>query len=149
MQVHLTSTDLAALRTGLAFGVLALLLIWETGKPFFSYFRGKWRDRIKHGLKNLLLSAFNSLMIASCFSLAWAKAARWSEEHGGGILQPLAHSPGWHVGLAIVALDFWTYWWHWLNHRIPFFWRFHRMHHSDVFMDVTTANRFHIGEIFF
>jgi sterol desaturase/sphingolipid hydroxylase (fatty acid hydroxylase superfamily) len=39
------------------------------------------------------------------------------------------------------------YWWHRLNHRIPFLWRFHRMHHSDPRMDVTTANRFHIGEI--
>jgi sterol desaturase/sphingolipid hydroxylase (fatty acid hydroxylase superfamily) len=149
MQEYSTSTDLAALRTGVSLGVLALLLIWETGKPFFTYFRGKGRNRLTHGLKNLILSAFNSLMIALCFSLAWANAARWAEEHGLGILQPIAHSPGWHAFLAIMALDFWTYWWHRLNHRIPFFWRFHRMHHSDPFMDVTTANRFHLGEIFF
>ena len=41
------------------------------------------------------------------------------------------------------------YWWHRLNHRVAFFWRFHRTHHSDPRMDVTTANRFHFGEIFF
>lgn len=29
------------------------------------------------------------------------------------------------------------------------FGRFHRVHHSDAYMDVTTANRFHFGEIFF
>lgn len=36
-----------------------------------------------------------------------------------------------------------------LNHVIPFFWRFHSVHHSDNKMDVTTAGRFHFGEIFF
>lgn len=148
MHRHLTLNDLAELRTEAALGVLALLLMWETLKPFFPYFRHKWRERLKHGFKNLILSAINSLTIALCFSIAWAGVARWSEEHGVGILQPVAHSIGWHVALGIVALDFWTYWWHWLNHRIPFLWRFHRVHHSDPFMDVTTANRFHLGEIF-
>jgi sterol desaturase/sphingolipid hydroxylase (fatty acid hydroxylase superfamily) len=46
-------------------------------------------------------------------------------------------------------MDFWTYWWHVMNHKIPFFWRFHQVHHSDREMDVTTASRFHIGEFFF
>ena len=36
-----------------------------------------------------------------------------------------------------------------MNHEIPFFWRFHSVHHSDNKMDVTTASRFHLGEIFF
>ncbi len=36
-----------------------------------------------------------------------------------------------------------------MNHRIQFFWKFHRVHHSDPNMDVTTANRFHTGEIIF
>jgi sterol desaturase/sphingolipid hydroxylase (fatty acid hydroxylase superfamily) len=34
-----------------------------------------------------------------------------------------------------------------MNHRIPFLWRFHRMHHSDPAMDATTGTRFHFGEI--
>lgn len=39
--------------------------------------------------------------------------------------------------------------WHRLNHRIPFLWRFHNVHHTDLDMDVTPAIRFHFGEIFF
>lgn len=35
-----------------------------------------------------------------------------------------------------------------MNHRWPVLWRFHRVHHSDPKMDVTTANRFHFGEVF-
>jgi len=30
---------------------------------------------------------------------------------------------------------------------MPFLWRFHRVHHNDPTMDVTTASRFHTGEI--
>jgi len=48
--------------------------------------------------------------------------------------------------LALVLLDCWMYLWHRANHMIPFLWRFHRMHHSDRHMDVTTATRFHLGE---
>jgi sterol desaturase/sphingolipid hydroxylase (fatty acid hydroxylase superfamily) len=39
------------------------------------------------------------------------------------------------------------YWWHRANHELPFLWRFHRMHHSEPDLDVTTAMRFHTGEI--
>jgi len=30
---------------------------------------------------------------------------------------------------------------------MPLLWRFHRVHHSDLNMDVSTASRFHIGEL--
>lgn len=36
--------------------------------------------------------------------------------------------------------------WRWANHTLPYPWRFHRTHHSDPHMDVTTATRFHLGE---
>lgn len=55
---------------------------------------------------------------------------------------------GW-VGLALdfVVLDLWTYAWHRANHRWPLLWRFHRVHHLDQFLDVTSAVRFHPGEV--
>src|SRR6185503_6617510 len=39
------------------------------------------------------------------------------------------------------------YYWHRLNHRLPLLWRFHSVHHMDPDLDVTTAVRFHFGEI--
>ena len=47
----------------------------------------------------------------------------------------------------IVILDFAIYWWHRLNHKIPFLWRFHEIHHLDNFLDTTSAVRFHFGEV--
>ena len=34
-----------------------------------------------------------------------------------------------------------------LNHKISLLWRFHLVHHSDPDLDVTTAIRFHFGEM--
>jgi sterol desaturase/sphingolipid hydroxylase (fatty acid hydroxylase superfamily) len=34
------------------------------------------------------------------------------------------------------------YVWHRLNHRVPWLWRFHLVHHTDLDLDVSTALRF-------
>ncbi|MFD2204920.1 sterol desaturase family protein [Kiloniella antarctica] len=47
----------------------------------------------------------------------------------------------------ILILDFLIYWWHRLNHEVPFLWRFHEIHHLDDTLDTTSALRFHFGEI--
>ncbi len=49
--------------------------------------------------------------------------------------------------LAFVLLDVSFYYWHRLNHRLGLLWRFHNVHHLDPDLDVTTAFRFHAGEI--
>jgi len=57
----------------------------------------------------------------------------------------MAGWPG--LGLDLLLLDFWIYWWHRLNHRWPLLWRFHEVHHLDEFLDATSALRFHSGEV--
>ncbi len=55
---------------------------------------------------------------------------------------------GWpQLLLDLLLLDFLIYWWHRLNHEVPFLWRFHEVHHLDGFLDTTTAVRFHFGEV--
>lgn len=49
--------------------------------------------------------------------------------------------------LAFLLLDYTNFLWHILMHRIPLLWRFHLVHHSDLDLDVTTAFRFHFGEL--
>ncbi|MEO8415185.1 MAG: sterol desaturase family protein [Ginsengibacter sp.] len=48
---------------------------------------------------------------------------------------------------AVLVLDYTNYLWHILNHKVPFLWRFHLVHHCDPDLDVTTAFRFHFGEL--
>jgi sterol desaturase/sphingolipid hydroxylase (fatty acid hydroxylase superfamily) len=49
--------------------------------------------------------------------------------------------------LSILLLDLTIYWQHRLFHVIPLFWRFHRVHHTDIGFDVSTGIRFHPIEI--
>ena len=51
--------------------------------------------------------------------------------------------------LAFLLMDLSFYYWHVLNHRVPLFWRFHNVHHLDPDLDVSTALRFHFGELAF
>lgn len=49
--------------------------------------------------------------------------------------------------VAFLLLDYTNYLWHILNHKLPLLWRFHVVHHCDPDLDVTTAIRFHFGEL--
>ena len=49
--------------------------------------------------------------------------------------------------IAFLIMDYTNYLWHVLNHKLPVLWRFHVVHHSDPDLDLTTALRFHFGEI--
>ena len=129
--------------------LLFLLLWWETLTPFLPLFQNDSRQRTRHGLRNIGIALLNSGMTALLFVGLWATTANWAAHNGFGFLNWTGAPPLWHALAAVLALDFWTYWWHRLNHRLPFLWRFHRAHHSDAQMDVTTASRFHVGEILF
>jgi sterol desaturase/sphingolipid hydroxylase (fatty acid hydroxylase superfamily) len=135
------------LRSITAVVVLVLLLVWESSAPFGAYFLRNSGDRFRHGLKNLILGILNAVIIGLVFVAVWWTTAEWAQAHGFGLLNWLS-LPGWaHLLGAFLLFDAWMYFWHRLNHRIPFLWRFHRTHHSDPRMDVTTASRFHFGEI--
>ncbi len=127
--------------------LLLLLLAWESFAPFFAFFHNATGERLRHGLRNLTLSVLNAaLIVLTCFGLWWT-VSQWTEENSFGLLHWF-RLPGWaHWAGVFLLLDLWMYAWHRLNHRLPFLWRFHRVHHSDARMDVTTANRFHIGEV--
>jgi sterol desaturase/sphingolipid hydroxylase (fatty acid hydroxylase superfamily) len=53
--------------------------------------------------------------------------------------------PGGIVSLLVPLLifDFFYYWFHRLQHRVPALWRYHRLHHSDTAVNVTTSVRHH------
>jgi sterol desaturase/sphingolipid hydroxylase (fatty acid hydroxylase superfamily) len=133
--------------------VLFLLFLWESVQPFYAYFSRSFKDRGRHAFRNLVVGALNAMLVGVIFVGLWLGASVWAEENRFGLmhwLQDLMSLPYWvHALGAVLLLDAWTYAWHRMNHEIPLFWRFHRVYHSDNKMDVTTASRFHLGEIFF
>jgi sterol desaturase/sphingolipid hydroxylase (fatty acid hydroxylase superfamily) len=133
-------------RAALPVACLLALLAWETAQPYFPLFR-RARERVRHGVANLALGALNVAVVALVFAGLWLAVTEWAAAHRFGLLNALEPPPWLRVTLAVLLLDAWTYAWHRLCHRLPFFWRFHRWHHLDRAMDVTTASRFHTGEI--
>jgi sterol desaturase/sphingolipid hydroxylase (fatty acid hydroxylase superfamily) len=82
--------------------------------------------------------AIGPLIVIPVTAYATGQAPQWRPEVVSG----------W-TGLVsdLLVLDFWIYWWHVANHRLPFLWRFHEVHHLDETLDATTALRFHFGEV--
>lgn len=131
---------------------LILLFLLESVHPFFEFFEGSFKKRGKHFLANVSLGFVNALMNAILFVGLWLWATTWAADHNFGILNWLEVAfpiiEGWpRVVGAVLLFDIWMYIWHRMNHGIPFLWRFHRVHHADPNMDVSTATRFHTGEI--
>ena len=73
--------------------------------------------------------------------------AMWARHQRVGLLNWI-HLPTWAAVIAtFLLMDYAYWWWHWAMHMVPFFWRFHNVHHTDLDMDVSTAARFHFGEM--
>jgi sterol desaturase/sphingolipid hydroxylase (fatty acid hydroxylase superfamily) len=93
--------------------------------------------------RNLSLWLCNSLVSAFIVLPVTFLAVGWGISWRSVVL-----SEGWGGLLVnVLILDLWIYWWHRANHRVPFFWRFHQVHHLDEWLDVTSAVRFHFGEV--
>lgn len=133
------------------FVVMLLLFVWESLHPFYAWFTDGKKGRGRHVFRNLLLGLLNGLVVGAVFVGLWFAVSVWADNAGFGLLHFLEGkmdiTGAWRAILAVLLLDFWMYVWHRMNHEIPFFWRFHKVHHSDNKMDVTTASRFHTGEI--
>jgi len=73
----------------------------------------------------------------------------WAQDRHVGLLNWL-QPPRWIAFVATYLLmDYAYWWWHYANHMVPLFWRFHNVHHTDLDLDVSTAARFHFGEMLF
>lgn len=129
--------------------IIILLLgtfFWVEGR--YPHFRGRF-DRLDHAISNLLIAALNGLLGIVFFAELTLRTIDWAEMNSFGLLR-LIDIGTYKEGIAAFLLfDLWMYSWHVVNHRIPLLWRFHRLHHSDLEMDTTTALRFHPGEIIF
>lgn len=141
------------LRLAFFLGLLALLLGAELAWPRRA---GPMRRSLRWGA-NLPMVAVDALLLrvivplGSLMRLAVplgaAGAAVWADGRGYGLFAQLDWPPLVEGALTFLALDCLIYWQHRAFHQIPTFWRLHRMHHSDVEFDATTALRFHPVEI--
>ncbi len=130
-------------RGGVFFGGLALFLALELMFPY----RKPSVSKARRWFINLGLTAFNSVLLRLVFAGAAVAVSAHVTAHHIGLLHLVELPPWLRLVLTIVFLDFMLWVWHLLNHVVPLLWRFHRVHHTDLNMDVSTATRFHLGEL--
>ncbi len=129
-------------RTAFLFGGLALFLLWEFVLPSMRFSYKKWR----HAGVNIFFTLTTALVNLALAFLLVASAHHVSEIQFG--LLHLFDLPIWlNALIGLLLLDLISaYFVHWVEHKVPFFWRFHIIHHTDKHVDTTTANRHHPGE---
>ena len=130
-------------RVSLLLGMLCLGLLVERLRPL----RRVTQSKMHRVAINLGLAAVGAVVLRFGFFPIVFRVSQQTVENHWGLFSQL-ELPGFvEVLLAILALDYTLYIWHWMNHKIPFLWRFHNVHHVDLDLDVSTASRFHFGEL--
>ena len=105
------------------------------------------QSKLEHVSTNLVIFGGNSVAayLLSTLALLFLSSFVTSEERG--ILYYVQLDPFLHIVVSLILLDLIAYAVHRLYHRVPFLWRLHRAHHSDLDIDATTSLRFHLGEV--
>jgi len=119
---------------------LVLGLVLERSRPH-ERLRPAW------GTNGGLWAVDALVMGAVCGACGWIVAA-WAGREGLGLLVWAGARDGWlAIAIGVIGLDVVSYAWHRANHRVHLLWRFHQVHHGDANFHVTTALRFHPGEL--
>jgi sterol desaturase/sphingolipid hydroxylase (fatty acid hydroxylase superfamily) len=112
--------------------VLEILVPASQREPERSY---RWPTNLGFGLVNAGLLAIAPLSTIS--------AAVWASQVGVGLLNQVA-IPLWvSMGCTLAVYSLASYLVHVLEHKTPWLWRIHRVHHLDTYLDVSTSQRHH------
>ncbi len=129
--------------TPILIGLFIILFIVETKFQLRKRVQNRW----KRMLINFIVSipAFALLRILFIPAMVWLATQNQQWLFG---LNYLYAAPAWiKAVISFLLLDYSNYIWHILLHKLPILWRFHLVHHTDLDLDITTAFRFHFGEM--
>lgn len=129
----------AAVRYYALIASLGLVAVWEAlvpGRRPLPAVAGRWSI-------NLGLTLLLSVAVAVVYPVLAVGVALAAERSSTGVFHAV-QAPAWLAfALSFLAIDAGRYAMHALLHRVPLLWRLHRIHHSDVDFDCSTALRFH------
>lgn len=124
-------------------GIFVLLFAVEKLFPLRESKAGLLARLVVNGSLSVLAFLVAALVVrpSSLSVLKWASAQSFGFMHW-------LHLPHWaEFVIGFLLLDLTFYYWHIMNHKIPWLWRFHNVHHIDPDLDVSTGFRFHFAEV--
>jgi sterol desaturase/sphingolipid hydroxylase (fatty acid hydroxylase superfamily) len=138
---------IATLEQGIPLIIIVLLTIFMTLESWMPYIEvSAYRKKQRwHNVGNLVVSFALNALLSGVISYSLTIA---THSHFG--LMPFFNVPPIIALLAGVFLsDLNGYAAHRLYHKLPLLWRFHRVHHSDIELDASSALRLHPFEFLF
>ncbi len=134
----ISSEKLAVFSLLVFFGLLFFI---ETHFPHKKWPSDKWLQSYK---TNFSLFLFNNTLLSL---LSVSTLLVLAEQHSGhGVLNHVSNPVG-KLILSFLLLDLIIYFWHRVCHKYEGLWMVHKVHHSDPYMNVSTAFRLHIMEL--
>ncbi len=129
-------------RTIILFGGLTFFLLIENVLPFFQFKNNK----IKHIGLNLFFT-FTTIIVNFVFAFILIATSNYVDTNQFGIIQIVPMNVILFSLLGVMLLDFFGAWLaHWTEHHVKWMWQFHLIHHTDMHLDASSANRHHPGE---
>lgn len=121
-------------------GGLTFFWVLEGSVPLFKFSYKKW----KHAIPNLFFTV-TTIIINFVLAFLLLMSADWVMANNFGILNWLPEMPLWlYIILGVLFMDFFgAYLPHFVEHKVKPLWMVHLVHHTDHFVDTTTANRHH------
>ena len=133
----------AIIRLSAFVGFLVLMILWEIYAPRRQLLYSRWQ---RWGI-NFSLSILGLLLVRFTIGAAAYIAAIAATDNNIGLLNQF-DLPHWlSIGISLLLLDLAIYGQHVASHQWKWLWRLHKVHHTDLDFDVTTAIRFHPVEI--
>ena len=123
-------------------GGIALFWIIESYVPSRRFEYSKWR----HAGINIFFTA-TTIVVNFAMAFLLLMAAKWCSDSQFGILNWLKLNEWMSLISGLLLLDLiGAYLAHLVQHKTKWMWRFHLIHHTDTWIDATSANRHHPGE---
>lgn len=127
----------------LTIGTFAVLYFLESRRPL----RNQTEPKLRRTARNLVIASTAGAAINFLENPVANRLTKFVEKENFGLVKILRLPKFLETALAVVLLDYTLYLWHVLTHKLPFLWRFHQIHHADLDLTVSTAVRFHFGEM--
>jgi len=134
---------LSAIKAAPLLGWLLFIMVLEARWPL----RRTVEPKLRRFGRNFVVGGLSLAVVWFLQRPLWAPLARWTEHAQLGLLQKDALPESVRLVAGVILFDYTLWFWHWMNHRIPLFWRFHLVHHVDRDLDASTALRFHFVEL--
>lgn len=131
-------------RLAIFIGVLAVMILWEVIAPRRQILISRWQ----RWSANFALSILSMLLMRITIATAALWAANTAMANNWGLLHLVDLPVVLSFVISLVLLDLAIYGQHRASHQWKWLWRLHKVHHTDLDFDVTTAIRFHPIEIF-